>query len=144
MSYEKLLGHQPVTDDVWNVIQDVPEVDVVIGGPPCQSFSLVGKRIQDDPRGSLVFAYSQVIERVMPKAFVMENVPGLTSSSIDGVKLTEVLINKYRKLGYKVNLHKLIATDYFVPQKRKRVFIIGHLDSSFSVEIPNFKSLQNV
>lgn len=138
-SYHSLLGHKPIVADIWNVIESVPTVDVVIGGPPCQSFSLVGKRIEDDPRGSLVFAYSKVIERVKPKAFVMENVAGLMSSTIDGIRLTEILIKKFSSLGYKVKLEKLMATDFFVPQKRKRVFILGALDDSILSDIPKLQ-----
>ncbi|MCQ9206437.1 MAG: DNA cytosine methyltransferase [Omnitrophica bacterium] len=125
-SYSSLLGHNVVTDDIWRVIEQVPHSDVVIGGPPCQSFSLVGKRLETDPRGKLVFAYEQVIKNAKPLAFVMENVPGLMSSHIDGTRLHLYLADQFMKLGYKVSILKLIATDFFVPQKRRRVFMIGH------------------
>ena len=139
ISYENLIGHKPVVSDIWKVIDKVPNVDVIIGGPPCQSFSLVGKRLEDDPRGDLVFAYAKVIERVRPKAFVMENVAGLSSSKIDGIRMPDYLTAIFEKLGYQVSIEKLIATDYFVPQKRKRVFLIGYLDSKFKVEIPKLE-----
>jgi len=125
-SYLKLVGHNVVVDDVWNVIDDVPSVDVLIGGPPCQSFSLVGKRNDTDPRGKLVFAYKRVIEKIRPKAFVMENVPGLTSSIIDGKRLHLHLAEQFIKLGYEIRILKLLATEFFVPQRRQRVFMIGH------------------
>eukprot|EP00493_Phyllostaurus_siculus_P025638 UN25983 len=138
-SYEKLIGHKPVVRDIWDIIDEVPAVDVIVGGPPCQSFSLVGKRIQDDPRGQLVFAYLEVIQKVMPKVFVMENVAGLTASKINGERLPEHLKKQFEELGYKVTIEKLIATDYFVPQKRKRVFLIGHRNENFNVVIPKLK-----
>lgn len=125
-SYKKLVGHPVVIGDIWEYLDDIPKVDVLIGGPPCQAFSLVGKRLEDDPRATLVFAFERAIEKVMPQAFVMENVPGLMSSSIGGSRLPDYLARSFRVLGYKVELLKLIATDYFVPQRRKRVFLIGH------------------
>lgn len=125
-SYSTLIGHEPIVNDIWNVLNDIPSADIVIGGPPCQSFSLAGKRLQDDPRGQLVFAFQQVIERIKPLAFVMENVPGLMASQIDGKKLHLHLAENFKSLGYKVSILKLTATDYFVPQKRQRVIMIGH------------------
>jgi len=104
----------------------IPYADVIIGGPPCQSFSLVGKRLQDDPRGKLVLAYQQVIERIRPKAFVMENVPGLTASRVDGVRLHHHLAEQFERMGYHMTLLKLIATDFFVPQRRSRMLMVGH------------------
>jgi len=125
-SYSNLLGHKVIVDDIWNVIKRVPHGDVIIGGPPCQSFSLVGKRLEADPRGKLVFAYMQAIKRAHPMAFIMENVPGLMASQIDGQRLHLYLADQFEKLGYTVSILKLIATDFFVPQKRQRVFMIGH------------------
>ncbi len=125
-SYTDLIGHDVVVDDIWNVIDDIPSVNVLVGGPPCQSFSLVGKRLDADPRGKLVFAYQKAIERVRPKAFVMENVPGLMASMIDGKRLTLYLVEQFEKIGYEVSILKLVATDYFVPQKRQRVLMVGH------------------
>jgi DNA (cytosine-5)-methyltransferase 1 len=126
-SFEQLNKHKVVVGDIWNVMDQIPASDVVIGGPPCQSFSLVGKRADNDERGQLVFAFQQVIERLRPKAFVMENVPGLLSSEIDGQRLHLYLAEKFTALGYEVSVLKLTATDFFVPQRRKRVFLVGHL-----------------
>lgn len=143
ISYERLIGHKPVVDDIWNVIEQVPNVDVIIGGPPCQSFSLAGKRIEDDPRGKLVLAYYQVVKKIMPKLFVMENVSGLISSKIDGVRMPDYLKKKFEDLGYKVVVKKIIATDFFVPQKRNRVFLIGHKCNEFDVEILKMKDFSH-
>jgi DNA (cytosine-5)-methyltransferase 1 len=125
-SCAELTGHGVVVGDIWRVIDQIPASDVLIGGPPCQSFSLVGKRIESDPRGQLVFAYQQVVERTRPRAFVMENVPGLMASRIDGKRLPVHLAEQFTKLGYEVLILKLLATDFFVPQKRQRVLMIGH------------------
>ena len=127
ISYESLMGHSPIVEDIWNVLDEIPDVDIIIGGPPCQSFSLIGKRLEEDSRGKLVHAFSEAIRRKMPKAFVMENVPGLVSSSIDGVRLPAHLITGFEKLGYQAKLYKVMATDYFVPQRRNRILIIGVL-----------------
>ncbi len=134
-SYTDLIGHDVVVDDIWNVIDDIPNVDVLIGGPPCQSFSLVGKRLDEDPRGKLVFAYQQAVERVQPKAFVMENVPGLMASMIDGKRLPIYLAEQFEKMGYSVSILKLVATDFFVPQKRQRVLMVGHKTFGKSFEL---------
>jgi DNA (cytosine-5)-methyltransferase 1 len=125
-SYASLIGHDVVVGDIWNHLEEIPNVDIIIGGPPCQAFSLVGKRLEDDPRAKLVFAFAQAIKTVRPQAFVMENVPGLMASRIDGKRLHEHLAEQFTTLGYQITILKLIATDFFVPQKRKRMFIVGH------------------
>lgn len=124
-SYSRNLGHSPVVEDIWKIIDQVPKADIVIGGPPCQAFSLVGKRMENDPRAKLVFAYQTVIKNLRPRAFVMENVPGLMASRINGERLVDYLAGEYEKMGYSVSLNHLIASDYFVPQRRKRVVMIG-------------------
>lgn len=142
-SYEILTGHRPHVDDIWNVLDAIPKVDVLIGGPPCQSFSLVGKRLVDDERGQLVFAFERAVTQIMPRAFVMENVPGLMASRIDGQRLPEHLAHNFTKLGYKVHILKLMATDFFVPQRRQRVFLVGYkarkaTDAFVLIEQANF------
>ncbi|MFV5591732.1 DNA cytosine methyltransferase [Acinetobacter variabilis] len=143
-SYTDLIGHSVVVGDIWEHLDTIPQVDILIGGPPCQAFSLVGKRIEDDPRAKLVFAFEQAVERIMPQAFVMENVPGLMASSVNGVKLHEHLASKFRELGYQVEILKLIATDFFVPQKRKRVLMIGHRIHDKSFELINSKDFADL
>lgn len=138
-SYTDLIGHSVVVGDIWEHLNAIPQVDILIGGPPCQAFSLVGKRIEDDPRAKLVFAFEQAVERIRPQAFVMENVPGVMASSVNGIKLHEHLASKFRELGYQVEILKLIATDFFVPQKRKRVLMIGHRIPGKRFELINSK-----
>lgn len=124
-TYKKHLGDHVVEGDITQLINQLPYADIVVGGPPCQSFSLVGKRQVNDPRGQLVFSYLEAIKQVNPKIFVMENVPGLMASKVNGKKLIEHLKNEFEKLGYKIEILKIDASDYFVPQKRKRVFMVG-------------------
>ena len=138
-SFENLIGTKPKQGDIRDLFGELPKAAVLIGGPPCQSFSLVGKRDKDDPRGELVFSFLDAVKKVQPKAFVMENVTGLLASRINDSPLVEILIGEFEKLGYIVTLHKLNAADYFVPQKRKRVFIVGHKNKKKTFEIISSK-----
>lgn len=125
-SYYGNFGLRPICDDVDNVdFSSLPVVDVVVGGPPCQPFSLVGKRLPNDPRGGLVFKLLDVVKEIRPEAFVMENVPGMAASRMNGVPLVDSLEKSFRRLGYEVTQTRLTATDYMVPQRRKRIFILG-------------------
>jgi DNA (cytosine-5)-methyltransferase 1 len=124
-THHQFVDNHMVVGDIRHHLHEVPKVDIIIGGPPCQSFSLVGKRLADDPRSQLVFAFQEAVERVKPGAFVMENVPGLTASKIGDTKLVTHLAQTFISMGYTVEIMKLIATDFSVPQKRQRVFLIG-------------------
>ena len=99
------------------------EIDVIIGGPPCQGFSTVGKRFIDDPRNKLFKEYVRIVEGVYPKVFVMENVVGLTN--MQKGKVLEQALKEFRLIGYKVDFRILNAVDYGVPQYRERVILIG-------------------
>ena len=98
-------------------------IDVIIGGPPCQGFSTIGKRLVKDPRNELVFEFIRFVETIKPKVFLMENVRGLLSS--DGGRIKEAIENEYRAIGYNVLSGVLCAADYGVPQLRNRVFFLG-------------------
>lgn len=101
------------------------DIDVVFGGPPCQGFSLIGKRALDDPRNSLVFHFLRIVLELRPKYFVMENVSGLTLGSHR--KFVHELIEAFSSQGYKVKekFEVLNAAHYGVPQDRRRLFLIG-------------------
>lgn len=112
------------------------KIDVVCGGPPCQGFSLAGKRSKDDPRNLLVKHYIQVINVMRPRYFVMENVEGILSFELDNFEglnkdiyrntlVIDVLKKEFDNIGYKIKYKVLIASDYGVPQQRKRVVFIG-------------------
>ena len=100
------------------------EIDLIFGGPPCQGFSNMGLRDTQDPRNSLVFHYARLVTQVRPKAFIMENVPGLNMG-----KTSEVFQSFLDELGnsYNVTLpvRVLTATDFGVPQARSRLFAVG-------------------
>lgn len=100
------------------------DIFCVFGGPPCQGFSVAGKMDLDDERSKLVFAFMDVVTRVNPKAFVMENVKALAALSKFS-HIREELVRRAMKLGYNAEFHVLNSKDFGVPQARERVFFIG-------------------
>ena len=98
------------------------ELDVLLGGPPCQGFSTYGQRDPDDIRNYLYNHYLRFFEAFRPKAFVMENVPGILSSE---VKVVEDVVERTTALNYGITIATLDAAQLGVPQFRQRVFIIG-------------------
>lgn len=98
-------------------------VDIINGGPPCQGFSTAGFRNIDDPRSKLIYDYVAVLKEVKPKVFVFENVQGLLSHN-KGETFKD-LLNLFLEVGYTTDARLLNFSDYGIPQKRKRVIIIG-------------------
>lgn len=123
-TYNANFGDHCVSDDLVNLLSDrdfvVPSVDVVIGGPPCQGFSLLNKNRENDPRKELWRPFLEFVERSGAKVFVMENVQQLLGSFEHGE-----IVGAAESLGFKVCHAKLCAADYGVPQTRFRAFIIG-------------------
>ena len=111
--------------DVESLIEDIKELnpDIIIGGPPCQDFSIAGKRNFDGKRANLTLSYAQIIETVRPTWFVMENVYNIQKSPI-----FSQAINIFKSAGYGVNIHVFDASLMGVPQARKRCFVIGKLN----------------
>lgn len=115
------------------------EIDLLAGGPPCQAFSVFGKRLGvKDPRGQLPHQYIRILSELEPKAFVFENVFGLLTihNGETFKELCEILKNPTEGLNYKISVHRLNAADYGVPQFRDRVFIIGSKEGHTINEIP--------
>lgn len=104
-------------------------IDVIIGGPPCQGMSLSGPRKFEDPRNKLYLSYIRLVEEIQPKAFVIENVPGLVG--LFGGQIKDSIIQKFTKLGYKIQYKILCAADYGVPQNRRRVVFVGMKEGCF-------------
>ena len=96
--------------------------DIICGGPPCQGFSMAGFRAADDPRNQLFREFVDIVKRVNPKVIVFENVEGLLS--FQGGKTYREVHTLFSELGYRTKGNTLMASEYAVPQKRKRVFII--------------------
>lgn len=101
-------------------------VDGIIGGPPCQGFSLSGNRDKNDPRNSLFIDFVRFVKFFKPKFFVMENVTGILSMKTrENTLVKDLILEEYDKAGYNVKICKLNAAEYGVPQTRIRVVFIG-------------------
>lgn len=133
---------QEITDDEIITLQHNQEVDVVIGGPPCQGFSLagrIGRSFVEDKRNYLFKEFVRVVKIIDPPMFVMENVARMLSHN----KCQTILEIKteFESLGYKVQYKVLQAADYGVPQKRQRVFIVGTKNKEFNFPTPIGKTI---
>jgi DNA (cytosine-5)-methyltransferase 1 len=112
----------------------IKNVDLIIGGPPCQGFSIAGKRIVDDERNKLYKSFVNFVSHFQPKAFMLENVPNIVSMSNGIVK--DNIIKDFEDLGYKVVYKVLMASEFGVPQNRKRAFFIG-IKGNIEFAFPN-------
>lgn len=123
-SYNANFGQHCILGDLVSLLADseleIPPADVVVGGPPCQGFSLLNKKRASDPRKQLWRPFLEVVQRSNARIFAIENVPQLLGS----VEHKEI-ITSARSLGFKVAWDKLCAADYGVPQVRWRAFIVG-------------------
>ena len=100
-------------------------IDIIVGGPPCQSFSIAGKRDKNDPRNTLFMEYVKYLDYFKPKAFIMENVIGMLSKKTEnGEKVITIIMEELTK-NYNCIINKLYASDFEVPQNRRRTIIIG-------------------
>lgn len=110
--------------DVKELHKEFPDIDVIIGGPPCQGFSQKGKRLNlDDPRNFLFMQYVRFVKEFKPKYFVLENVPAIITTSKGYFK--DQIVKAFSDLGYDVKYGILSAADYGVPQERHRAVFIG-------------------
>jgi len=101
------------------------EIDLVVGGPPCQSFSIAGKRDKNDPRNTLFMEYVKYLDYFNPKAFIMENVIGMLSKKTEsGENVIDIIMEQLSR-NYNCIINKLYASDFEVPQNRRRVIIVG-------------------
>ena len=133
-SYKKNFHHQAICqdltklppekfDDMYN--KEHKQVDLIVGGPPCQGFSIAGKRDTKDPRNSLFMEYVKYINYFNPKAFIMENVIGILSMKTEkNEKVIDIILSQLN-INYNCIVTKLYASDFEVPQNRRRTIIIG-------------------
>jgi DNA (cytosine-5)-methyltransferase 1 len=105
-----------VTD--WN-----GEIDAIVGGPPCQGFSTIGKRLIDDTRNRLVFDFFRLVSALRPRYFLMENVPGMAAGGHSAI--LHRFIEEFEEVGYSATPDVLSTADYGVPQLRRRLIVIG-------------------
>lgn len=125
--YEKQFKRPVDTRDITTVpTSEIPNHDLLVGGFPCQAFSVAGKRRGfDDTRGTLFFEIARILQGKQPKYFILENVKGLLSH--DSGETFRTIVSTLTELGYDLQWQVLNSKDFGVPQNRERVFIIGHL-----------------
>ncbi|PAF55085.1 DNA cytosine methyltransferase [Mycoplasmopsis agassizii] len=125
-------------EEIFN-LNSKGEVVGIIGGPPCQGFSMVGTRDEKDERNTLYLQFVRFVEIIKPKFFILENVKGLLTMSKGFFK--KDIVERFSKLGYNVNYKILKASNYGVPQSRDRVFFIGLLSASFADKFFDFDKI---
>ena len=129
-AYRAYETHHPCSGREWK-----GQIDLVFGGPPCQGFSLMGKRQLNDDRNSLVFQFYRLVKELRPRYFVMENVLGMLVG--EHQTLLQQLKAQFKAAGYLAREHILNAADFGVPQKRQRLFLIGFQEAG-DVRPPDF------
>ena len=134
-------------EDVREWTDSFGDIDVVIGGPPCQGFSLAGKRDVEDDRNRLFEPYAGIISHLQPKAFLMENVGKLTSmESPDGGRVVSEIVDEFGAIGYDADYAELDAKNYGVPQSRNRAIFIGvreDIEAAITFPEPTHASLDS-
>lgn len=138
-TYEANFGEHPSGDITKIDAKDIPDFDILLGGFPCQAFSIIGKQegFENETCGTLFFEIERILKEKMPKAFMLENVRNLTAH--DKGNTFKVIRSHLEALGYSVYAKVLNALDYGVPQKRERIIIVGFKDNilfSFPDPVP--------
>ena len=133
-SYNKNYEHKAYCEDLtklppekFNELynKENKNIDILVGGPPCQSFSIAGKRDKNDPRNALFMEYVKYLDYFKPKAFIMENVIGMLSKkTANGENVIDIIMEQLNR-NYNCVINKLYASDFEVPQNRRRTIIIG-------------------
>ena len=142
MSESTIKGIFNTIDDIKRE-REIDKIDVIIGGPPCQAYSLVGRAqsshmivpMEDDPRNELYKMYVQFLKKYKPRMFVFENVAGIKTAR--GGQAFKNLQTYMKRVGYEIDYHELNAQDFGVLQSRKRVIIVGWLKGT-GYEYPSF------
>ena len=136
LTYQDDVSKLSATDLLKKADLAVGDIDVLFGGPPCQGFSEIGQRKHGDHRNLLILEFARLIRALQPRYFVVENVRGLLYSYSKSILDSFVL--RVKRSGYNVldPIQVLDASNYGVPQKRRRAFIIGHLKSVSAPEYP--------
>lgn len=128
-TYEANFGEHPSGDITKIESSEIPDFDILLGGFPCQAFSIIGKKegFENETCGTLFFEIERILRDKKPKAFMLENVRNLTAH--DKGKTFQIIRQHLEKLGYNVYAKVLNALDYGVPQKRERIIIVGFIDN---------------
>jgi len=143
------MGNYELNSDDWH--NDVTEfnakkyknkVDLLVGGSPCQAFSMVGKRMGlEDIRGTLFYDFARIVNETKPKVFIYENVKGLTNH--DGGNTWKVVQAVFQELGYRIYSKLMNGKDYGIPQHRERIVVVGFLDKSVDFVFPAKTELEH-
>lgn len=146
-TYEANFGEHPSGDITKIDAKDIPDFDILLGGFPCQAFSIIGKQLgfSDETRGTLFFDIERILREKQPKAFMLENVRNLTAH--DKGKTFKVILSHLESAGYTVYAKVLNALDYGCCQKRERIIIVGFKDNvffSFPSPCTSRKSLNDI
>lgn len=145
-SYEENFNERPFGDITKIHECDIPDHDILLAGFPCQPFSIIGQRKGfEDTRGTLFFDIARILICKKPKAFILENVKQLVGH--DKGNTFKVILQTLKELGYHTHYSVLNALDYGLPQKRERVFIVGHREPiyyTFPQPIRPFKPLSEL
>ncbi|MBR0541879.1 MAG: DNA cytosine methyltransferase [Clostridia bacterium] len=140
-TYEANFGEHPAGDITKISAKSIPDFDILLGGFPCQAFSIIGKKegFANETCGTLFFDIERILKEKKPKAFMLENVKNLTAH--DNGNTFKVIISHLEALGYNVYAKVLNALDFGVPQNRERIIIVGFLDNvNFEFPVPIDKS----
>ena len=138
-----------IKEENWyNDVQDIygekykNKLDILVGGSPCQSFSMVGKRKGfDDTRGTLFYEFARVVKESQPNVFIFENVKGLLNH--DNGNTFETIKATFDELGYKYFYQVLNAKNFGIPQHRERIFVVGFKDNSVDFQFPEGITLEH-
>ena len=133
--YERRFNDKPDTRDITTVpAEEIPDHELLVGGFPCQAFSIAGKRGGfEDTRGTLFFEIARIAKQKQPRLLLLENVKGLLSH--DKGRTFGTILHTLSELGYDCEWQVLNSKDFGVPQNRERVFIIGHLRGTSRPEV---------
>ena len=118
-------------DDGEIELNDLPNVDVVLGGPPCQGFSFAGKQRIDDPRNKLYLDFKRIVGHLRPRVFLMENVRGLEKMALEAVQ------KSFHEIGYQVTIQRADCTLLGLAQRRERIIIIGSRENDKKFQTPD-------
>lgn len=125
--------HDDITQ--FSAVKYKNKIDLLVGGSPCQAFSMVGKRLGlDDIRGTLFYDFARIVSETQPKVFIYENVKGLLNH--DGGNTWRVVRDVFDDLGYKLNYQTMNSKDYGIPQNRERIIVVGFQDHSVKFDFP--------
>lgn len=143
MMKKAYFANYQITEDRWyediRFLDGKPfknKVDVFVGGSPCQSFSAMGKRAGlEDARGTLFYEYARLVKEIQPRVFIYENVPNMLK--LNKSKTWKAIYEIFESLGYNVSPRVLNASNYGIPQNRKRLFVVGFKDKNVHFEYPS-------